>query len=132
VDYKKALDIGRARAEVSAKALRRWTGVEAMVLCAVKVARWPERWMPVGEQSYKEIVRDNGFRGGGKYYLLVVDETGAVKACSKERFPLGEVLRLADRLPLRVAMRGEGELWKRLEEEGRRVDARERALCVEA
>jgi len=100
-----------------------------MALCAVKAARWPERWLPVGEQSYKEIARDDGYRGGGDYALLVVDETGAVKACSRKLYPLAEVLRLADRLPLPVM--ADGELSKVLRERDTRDDVREDALHVE-
>jgi len=131
VKYEKALDLGRLRARDAARALRRWTGVESMALCAVKAAPWPERWLPVGEQSYKEIALDEGYRRSGKYSLLVVDETGAVKACSRKLYALAEVLRLADRLPMPVAMPGRGELWRQIREEDRREDAREHGLHVE-
>ena len=36
MDYKKSLDIGRARAEEAAEMIRRWTGIEIMAVCAVK------------------------------------------------------------------------------------------------
>jgi hypothetical protein len=70
-------------------------------------------------------------RGDGRYHLLVVDERGAVKACSRDRFPLPEALRLVERLPLQVAMPGQGELWRLLQEEDLRKDAREHGLHVE-
>lgn len=88
-------------------------------------------WVPVGQESWKEIARDEGIRDRGNYHLLIVDFNGTAKACSLERFPLGEVLRLVDRLPLRVAAPGEGELWKRLDEEDRRATTRFRALHVD-
>ena len=131
MDYKKALDIGHERADQAAEAIRRWTGVKAMAVCAVQPGRGKRDWKPVGQQSWKEIAQDNGFRGGGNFHLLVIDEDGAVKACSKDRFPLGEVLRLANRLPLPVAMPGRGQLSQRLDEEDLRTDATEHALHVE-
>jgi len=88
-------------------------------------------WKPVGRESLKEIARDDGICGGGRYHLLVVDERGAVKACSRDRLPLAEALWLMERLPLRVAMPGQGELWRELREAGRREDAREHGLRVE-
>jgi len=134
--YGKALDIGRARAEQAAKALARWTGVAAYPVCAVKPAYGTDpltarTWKPVGRESLKEIARDDGIRGGGRYHLLVVDERGKVKACSRDRFPPAEALRLVERLPLPVAMPGQGELWQRLQEEELRQDAREHGLHVE-
>ena len=134
--YNKALRIGRARAEEAAGALQRWAGIKACPLCAVRPAvgtdpQTPGDWEPVGRQSLKEIARDDGMRGGGNYHLFIVDEKDAIKACSMERFPLGEVLRLAERLPCRVASPGEGELWKCLEEEDLRIDARHHALHVD-
>jgi len=134
--YGKALDIGRARAEQAAKALTRWTGVAAYPVCAVKPAYGTDpltarTWKPVGRQSLKEIARDDGIRGGGRYHLLVVDERGAVKACSRDRFPLAEALQLMERFPLQIAMPGQGELWRLLQEGDRREDAREHGLHVE-
>ena len=134
--YGKALDIGRARAEQAAKALTRWTGAAAYPVCAVKPAYGTDpltarTWKPVGRESLKEIARDDGTRGGGRYHLLVVDERGAVKACSRDRLPLAEALRLVERLPLRVTMPGQGELWRLLQEENLSEDAREHGLHVE-
>jgi len=134
--YGKALDIGRARAEQAAKALARWTGVATYPVCAVKPAYGTDpltarTWKPVGRESLKEIARDDGIRGGGRYHLLVVGERGTVKACSRDRFPLAEALRLMEQLPLQVAMPGQGELWRLLQEEDRREDAREHGLHVE-
>ena len=129
MQYEKALDIGRLRARDAARALRRWTGVEAMALCAVKAAHWRERWLPVGEQSFKETALDEGYRHSGKYSLLVVDETGAVKACSRKLYPLAEVLRFAGRLPMPVM--ADGELSRLLQERDLREDVREHALHVE-
>ena len=126
--YEQALKIGRARAEMAAEAIRRWTGVKATAVCAVKPAlgsdpRTTGKWEPVGQRSYKEIARDDGMRGKGNYHLLIVDKSGTAKACTLKRFPLGEVLRLADRLPISVASPGEGELWKQLAEEDYRMYA---------
>ena len=132
MEYREALAIGRERAEDSAELIQRWTGVEAMALCAVRPGRTKGQWEPVGLQSLKEIALDGGYRHSGRYSLLVVDERGTVKACSRELFPLGEVLRLADRLPMRVAMPGTGELWQRLREEDERTNVRDHALRVEA
>jgi hypothetical protein len=136
MEYGKALKIGRTRAEEAAETIRRWTGIKACAVCAVKPAcgRNPgttRAWVPVGQESWKEIARDDGIRGRGNYHLLVVDKNGEVKACSLERFPLGEVLRMADRLPMRVAKPGEGELWKCLDEEDRRIEAKYHALHAE-
>ena len=124
--HEKALDVGIARAEMAAEALRRWTGVKAIAVSAVRSisgygSRARESWEPVGQHSYKEIARDDGMRGGGNYHLLVVDENGIAKACTLKRYPLGEVLRLADRLPIGVAKSGEGELWKALAEKDYRM-----------
>jgi len=130
--YSKALAIGHRRAEEAADALRRWTGVAACAVCGVKPAPGGRGWEPVGAGSRKEIVRDSGFRGEGKYHLLVVDESGTAKACTRDRFPLGEVLRLADQLPMTVAMPGQGKLSRALEEEDLRVNARNDALHMEA
>ena len=129
--YDEALTIGRRRAREAAAALQRWTGVRAFALFAVKRGWRKGSWEPVGEMSRKEIYRDDGFQGGGRYYVAVVDEEGTVKACSKEVYPLGEVLRLAERIPLGVACPGRGELWQRLDEEDARARAGERALHVE-
>ena len=129
--YKKALDMGHERANQAAKAIHRWTGVKAHAVCAVKPGRGDHGWRPVGQQSWKEIARDDGFRGNGDFHLLVIDEDGAVKACSKDRIPLGEVLGLADRLPLPVAMPGRGQLSQHMAEEDLRTNARDYALHVE-
>jgi len=136
MNYQKALEIGKIRAKEAAEAIRRWTGVEAYDVCAVKPARSTDRrrtrdWQPVGRQSLKDIACDKGFRGDGDYHLLVIDEDGTVKATSRDRYPLGEVLRLADRPPMRVAILNDGELWKKLEEEDLRINARANALRIE-
>lgn len=130
--HEKALDIGIARAEVAAEAMRRWTGVEAIAVFAVRSIsgsgrRARESWEPVGHYNYKEIARDDGMRGGGNYHLLLVDENGTAKACTLKRYPLEEVLRLAERLPVGVAAPGEGELWKALAERDCRADIAYRA-----
>jgi len=65
----------------------------------------------------------------GRYHLLVVDEDGTAKACSRKRFPLVEALRLVERLPLPVA--AGGELSQVLQEQDLREDAREHGLHVE-
>jgi hypothetical protein len=129
--YDEALTIGRRRAKEAAAAIQRWTGVRTFALFAVKPGWRKGSWEPVGEMSRKEIYRDDGFRGSGRYYIAVVDEEGTVKACSKEAYPLGEVLRLADRIPMGVAFPGRGELWQRLDEEDARARAGDRALRVE-
>jgi len=129
MDYERALDIGRLRARHAAKAVRRWTGVEAMELCAVKAAPWPARWLPVGEKSYKEIARDDGYRGAGGYALLVTDESGAVKACSRRLYALAEAVKLIGRLPLPVAP--SGELARALQEQDVAKNARDPALRVQ-
>jgi len=136
MDYGKALDIGRARAEQAAEALTRWTGAAAYPVCAVKPAYGTDpltarTWKPVGRESLKEIARDDGIRGGGRFHLLVLDERGAVKACSRDRFSPAEALRLVERLPFRVAMPGRGELWRLLQEGDLREDACEHGLHVE-
>ena len=125
--HRKALDIGLARAEVAAEALRRWTGVRAIAVCAVQTVpetglRAGESWEPVGPFSYKEIARDDGMTGGGNYHLLIVDENWIAKACTSQRFQLEDVLRLADRFPIPVAAPGEGALWKALSERKNRAD----------
>ena len=61
MDYGRAVEIGRGRAEEAAEAIRRWTGAEAMAVCAVKPAPGRGRWQPVGPQSLKEIARDDGW-----------------------------------------------------------------------
>ena len=129
--YDEALAIGHIRAREAAAAIQRWTGVRSLALCEAKPGRRKGKWQPVGRMSRKEIYRDDGFRGGGTYYLAVVDEEGTVKACSREAYPLGEVLRLAARLPMGVASPGRGELWQLLDEEDARAHPRERALHVE-
>ena len=68
--YEQALKIGRARAEMAAEAIRRWTGVKATAVCAVKPAlgsdpRTTGKWEPVGQRNYKEIARDDGIQGRG-------------------------------------------------------------------
>ena len=136
MDYAKALNIGRMRADTAAKALGRWTGIEAMSVCAVKPKygddpRRARDWKPVGEQSFKEIAQDDGAQGGGNYHLLIVDDEGTGKACSRKRFPLPEALRLMERLPLPVAVTGRRELSRRLEECELGTTAREHALQVE-
>ena len=100
VNYEEDLEIGHCRAEEAAKAIRQWTGVQALAVCALRPTSNPDRCQPVGQLSWKEIVQDTGFRGAGGYYLLVVDEDGTAKACSKQTFPLCEILKLAKRLPL--------------------------------
>ncbi|MDP2897850.1 MAG: hypothetical protein Q8Q12_15050 [bacterium] len=129
--YDEALTIGRRRAEEAAAAIQRWTGVRAFALFTVKPGWRKGSWKPVGRMSRKEICWDDGFRGGGGYYIAVVDGGGAVKACSKQLYPLGEALKLAERIPMGVACPGRGELWQRLDEEDARARAGERALHVE-
>lgn len=130
--HEKALDVGIARAEVAAEAIRRWTGVKAIAVFAVKAVprfgrRAREHWEPVGDHSYKEIARDDGMKGQGNYHLLVVDDGGTAKACTLKRYPLPEVLRLAERLPLAVASPGDGELWKQLTQQDDQTYAIDRA-----
>lgn len=113
MDYQKALETGRVRAEQAAQAMQRWTGVKAIAVCAVKPAGGSDSrtigdWQPVGRRNYKEIARDEGIYGRGNYHLLVVDESGTAKACSVERFALAKVLRLAERLALPMAVHGRG------------------------
>ena len=137
MNYARALSLGRLRAETAAEALARWTGVEAMSACAVKPKRGDDSrrsgdWKPVGEQSFKEIARDDGAQGGGNYHLLIVDEDGTGKACSRKRFPLAEALELMDRLPLAVSRHGRQELCAKLEERELTVSARTYALLVDA
>ncbi len=113
------VDIGRARAESAARALRRWTGVRALAVCVLKPAygydsKKADVWIPVGELSFKEIARDDGYFGSGNYHLLIVDETGTAKASTWDRYPLEKVLQLAKRLPLPIAAPGTGELWMQL------------------
>jgi hypothetical protein len=134
MEYGKTMEIGRERAEQAAEIIRRWAAVKACAVCAVKGGRRRDRderggWEPVGGRSYKEIARDSGMRGKGDWHLLVVDSSGTAKACTLERFPVGEVLRLADRLPLRVALPGKGELWHKLAEEDYRMYAVYRGRC---
>ena len=90
--HEKALDIGLARAEMAAEALRRWTGVRAIAVCAVQTVpetglRAGESWEPVGPFSYKEIARDDGMTGGGNYHLLIVDENWTAKASCPSQWP---------------------------------------------
>ena len=120
--YEQALKVGRARAEQAAEVIRRWTGVKAIAVCAVKPASGPNmrttgNWEPVGQQSHKDIARDDGMQGQGNYHLLIVDKSGTAKACTLDRFPLAKVLKLAGRLPLQVDSPWQGELWKYLNQE---------------
>ena len=46
------------------------------------------------------LARDDGLRGGGRNQLLIGDEDGTAKACTRKRYPPGEILRMADRLPV--------------------------------
>ena len=130
--HEKALDIGFKRRKEAAEAMRRWTGVEACEVCAVRPSGNGGRWEPVGKRSFKEIWRDEGLLHNGEYHLLVVDETGASKACARERFSLERVLQLAERLPLPVACAGECELSRQLDEQESRQNARSHALLPDA
>jgi hypothetical protein len=137
MDYKLALDTGHKRAEQAAEALARWTGVQTYPLCAVQPApgsdpRTKGNWEPVGQQSYKEIARDEGIYGKGNYHVLVVDENGTAKACSRKRFALADVLRLVERLPLPVAAAGWGELWGALDRKANAGEVRSRSVRAEA
>jgi len=137
MDYKLALDTGRKRAEQAAEALARWTGVETYPLCAVQPAPGSERrgardWEPVGQQSYKDIARDEGIYGRGNYHVLVVDEHGTAKACSRKLFGWVDVLRLVERLPLPVAAPGWGELWNALDRKPDAGEVRSRSVRAEA
>lgn len=83
-----ALEIGRQRATGAARALRRWTGVEALAVFAVRPGLGWGSWRPVGAIRRKEFARDDGYRGRGRRYLLVVDATDTAKACSRRLFEL--------------------------------------------
>jgi len=116
MDYWKAFGIGFARAEAAAEVIRQWAGVEACAVCAVRPSGNAgggigNEWAPVGEESYKEIACEGGYRSGGRCYLAVVDKDGVPKAGSTETFPLRKVLELAGRLPLLVAAQEDSELW---------------------
>lgn len=137
MDYARALNLGRVRAETAAEALGRWTGIEAMSVCALKPAYGGNplkagKWVAVGSASFKEIARDDGAQGGGNYHLLIVDEDGTGKACSRKRFPLAEALELMDRLPLPISRHGRQELCAKLEERELTVSARTHALLLDA
>ena len=127
----KALGIGHERAEKAAETIRQATGVQAMAVTVIKPGSGRGGWQPVGKKSWKEIARDDGFVGGGRYHLLVVDEDGKAKACSKDRLSLEEALRLAEKLPLPVARTEWGELARLLEERDLGGNVREHALHVE-
>jgi hypothetical protein len=137
MDYEDALKIGRARAENAARVLQRWAGVKATAVCSVRPLPGgdPDNardWEPIGTGCWKEICRHTGALGHGEYHLLVVDETGSVKACSRERFDLQKALELASRLPLPVAEPGTGELWLAMEGVENAREARSRVLYADA
>jgi hypothetical protein len=71
------------------------------------------------------------YRYSGQYSSLLLDERDVAKASSRELYPLAEVLRLANRLPMRAPVLGGGELWQRLEEEDERANVQDHALRVE-
>jgi len=135
--HSNAFEVGRARAEQAAATLQAWTGIGAVAVCVLRSR--PNRdaghagdWQPVGEGCWKEICSHNGAMGSDTYHLLVVDEAGSVKACSRERLDLRTVLELAERVPLPVASPGEGELWRALEREENTREARSRVLYADA
>jgi len=136
MNYRDALRIGRDRADQAAEIIRRWANVAAYPVCAVRPTQGDgdsaHGWDPVGRQSFKEIVRDDGAFGLGDFHLLVVDEQGSAKACSKERFALAKAVELATRVPLPVAMPGRGELWRELEARHDRAAAGTKALLPDA
>ena len=131
MEYKKALNTGHERADAAAEMIRRWAGVDAYAVCALRPGRNGRQAEPVGERSFKDIARDDGFHGNGQYHLVIVDEKGATKACTKDRFPLDRALRLAKRLPVGVAVAGWGELSSRIDERHVRGAARDHALHIE-
>jgi len=87
---------------------------------------------PVSHESWKEIARNDGFRSGGRYHLVVVDDERTAKACRRESLPLEEVLGLVGRLPLPVAAPVWGQLWRALYEKNVRPKAGECVPHVEA
>jgi len=107
--HDEALEIDRRRAEEAARALRCWTGVETMVVCAFKPDLFGRGWQPVGEQSPKDIARDDGPLGRGLYHLLGGDDDGTAKARTRKRCALGEVPWLATGLPAPVASPGRSD-----------------------
>jgi len=135
MEYKEALEIGLVRARRAAEAIER-SGAKACAVCAVKPEAdagggRPGDWEPVGERSWKDVARDEGFTGGGGYHLIVVDEDGVAKASTVERFGIPEILWLAEGMPMPLADPGHGELWCLMGQEEDRRDARDWALHTE-
>lgn len=132
MNYGEALEVGRQRAEWAAEAIRRWAGVEALPVCAVLPAPGRGAWLPVGLANRKEVVRDDGFRGAGRYYLAIVDEFGTPKACSRGLFERDEVIRLARRIPISAAPPRDSELRRQIDRREAPREPRDRALHIEA
>ena len=67
-----------------------------------------------------------------KLPTMLREYTPVAAGCSKDRcdYPT-YLLRLAERLPVRVAMSSQAELWKKLEEEDLRINACEHAVRIE-
>ena len=75
-----------------------------MEVCAVKPARDSgldaRDWEPVGEEILKEIVGVRTLHGGEEAYVVLVDGSGTVKACTQKSYPLPIAVQLAQAMAL--------------------------------
>ena len=120
MEFQEAVVIGRRRRADARLTLSGYIQEMAVDVCAVKPAKNSgldaHDWEPVGEKSFKEIcIRSSGSEKG-EAYLLIVDEDGMAKACTKRTYPLEIALQMAWGIPLPVYAGRGGTLMGEIQE----------------
>ena len=120
MEYEKALRIGRKRAEAAAALLDERTGLVSQPVCAVRDLQEPgcsvpepDRWAPVGKESFADIAVFEHRGDAQKALILLVDEHGMAKACTWDFMTLRAALRATQLLKLPVS-RAEGSRLRKL------------------
>ncbi len=121
MEYGEALEVGKKIREQAARALSAWTGAQAIGVVAVKPAcrANPEKngtWAPVGRPCAKDIAVDHLPHREEDTHVLILDEDGYAVACTRRRHEFNEAVKLAERIPLPVAMENSSQLRRCLEE----------------
>jgi hypothetical protein len=121
MQYEEALIIGRRRRADAAVALSGYIRERAIEVCAVKPAKHASldcrEFVPVGEESLKEVIFRRGPTGDMEAHVLVVDNDGTAKACSQRTYPTQIAMQLAWSIPLPVYPGKDGQLMAHIAEE---------------
>jgi hypothetical protein len=132
MEYEKALEIGRRRAEQAARLFESKIGMRGLAVCAVRqIDETGTEWMPVGEASFLEVAVFDRKPSAQNTLFVIVDEDGCPKACSWEYLALDRALCLVRHRPLPVSPRWDSRLRTLLEAEDLAEQVRNSTLRID-